>query len=125
MPLHSVWAFIDCYRARFNCSRYLLHYILPSIYKCSAFSFYTSHLTSLLSNSKGKGEYIPEQAWIDTESSMRLRLAGISGNRYKNVAKLLVLITGRLYPRGRTLVLIFVRCLVGHRNLVWPEGLSQ
>jgi hypothetical protein len=55
-----------------------------------------------------KGKAIPVQAWTGCDGRRRLRLPGFSDSWRTKVARL-VICTGRLYPQGRSPVLVSIR----------------
>lgn len=58
---------------------------------------------------EGNGKAIPLQALKGPSGCWRSRLPGFLGKRHINLARLLSLSTGRLYPPGKSLVLVYVR----------------
>jgi hypothetical protein len=84
---------------------------------------YSSFLS--LSSNKMKGKAIPLQALTASQGSSRFRLLEFPDNRHMIVVRFPAPLTGRLYPRGRFLVLISVRGWVDLRATMGPEELSQ
>ena len=56
-----------------------------------------------------KGKAIPVQAQMGPQGSRRLWLPGFLDSRHMKVVRLSALYTGRLYPQGRSVILISVR----------------
>jgi hypothetical protein len=71
------------------------------------------------------GKAIPLQAQIDPEGCRSLRLLEVSENYYRQVTTLSALISGLLYPQGRSLVLFSVTGCIEIRAVARPEGLTQ
>jgi hypothetical protein len=67
------------------------------------------HRVSQRRTEQGRGKAAPVLAQVHPDASRRLRLPGFLDNRHVNVVRLSALRTGRLYPQGTSLVLIFVR----------------